>query len=118
MDYLSLMLKIGCYRLKKCRKKGKNYEKLLLGKRAVVRDWDKGTFGELHQEDFSIIRETELLTHDEHVDNINWLVREKDFFKSKLIHRNEFNSEGRCENTKKITTRFFLRGKKKHGERL
>ena len=66
------------------------------GREAVVRNWDKGTFGGLDQEDFSFIRETELLTHDEHVDNINWLVREKDFFKSKLIDKNEFNSEGRC----------------------
>ena len=70
------------------------------GREAVVRNWDKGTFGELDQEDFSFIRETELLTHDEHVDNINWLVREKDFFKSKFIDKNEFNSEGRCEDTK------------------
>ena len=75
---------------------------------AVVRNWNKGTFGELHQEDFSFIRETKLLTHDKHVDNINWLVREKDLLKSKLIYKNEFNSEGRCEDTKKIITHFFL----------
>ena len=75
---------------------------------AIVRNWDKGTFGGLHQEDFSFIRELELLTHDEHVDNMLWLVREKAFFKSKLIHKNELNSESSCEEKKKITTHFFL----------
>ena len=82
-------------------------------KEAVVRNWDKGTFGKLHQEDFSLIRETELLTHDKHVDNINWLVREKDLFKSKLIYKNEFISEGLWEDNWEIITRVFLKKQRK-----
>ena len=88
---------------------------------AVTRNWDKGTFGELHQVDFSFIREIELLIHDERVNNITGLVREKDFFKpfkSKLIHKNESNSEGRCGNTGKIITRVFLPRKEKAWKRI
>ena len=47
--------------------------------RAVADNWDKEIFKNLHHEDFLFIRETELLTRDEHVDNIDRLVKEKDF---------------------------------------
>ena len=79
--------------------------------KAVAMNWDKKIFRELHHEDFLFIRETELLTRDEHVDNIDRLVREKDFFrnfKSQLIHENEFISEARWQDGEEIVTRVFL----------
>ena len=79
--------------------------------RAVAMNWDKEAFRELHHEDFLFIRETELLTRDEHVDNIDRLVREKDLFNSfkpQLIHENQFISEGRWEDNGEIITRVFL----------
>ena len=33
-------------------------------------NWDKEKFRNLHHEDFLFIRETELLNHDDHVENI------------------------------------------------
>ena len=79
--------------------------------RAVAKNWDKEAFRKLHHEDFLFIRETELLTRDEHVNNIDRLVREKDFFKTfkpQLIHENEFISEARWEDNEQIITRIFL----------
>ena len=79
--------------------------------RAVADNWDKEIFRDLHHEDFLFIRETELLTRDEHVDNIDRLVKEKDFFntfKIQLVHENEFVSEARWEDNGEIVTRVFL----------
>mgnify|MGYP001161500270 CR=1 FL=1 len=79
--------------------------------KAVFQEWDRETFRDIHHDDFMFIRETELLTLDEHVENIDRLVREKDFFKTfrpQLIHENEFISEARWEDNEQIITRIFL----------
>ena len=41
--------------------------------------WDKEVFCDIHQKDFLFIRETELLTLDEHVEVIDHLVTTTDF---------------------------------------
>ena len=79
--------------------------------RAVADNWDKEIFKNLHHKDFLFIRETELLTRDEHVDNIDRLIKEKDFLKThkpQLIHENEFVSEARWEDNGELVTRVFL----------
>ena len=79
--------------------------------RKIMQNWDKEEFKKIHHPDYMFIRETELLTRDEHVDNIDRLVREKDFFntfKIQLVHENEFISEGRWEDNGEIVTRVFL----------
>ena len=84
--------------------------------RKLANNWNEEKFKELHHEDFLFIRETELLTRDEHCDNISRLVSETDFFKGfkpQLIHENEFISEARWEDNGEIITRVFLMKKGK-----
>ena len=38
--------------------------------KALRQNWDKEKFRNLHHEDFLFIRETELLNHDDHMENI------------------------------------------------
>ena len=66
--------------------------------KAVFQEWDKETFRDIHHEDFMFIRETELLTLDEHVENIDRLVREEDFGRNfnkiaNIVHENDYVSE-------------------------
>ena len=68
--------------------------------RAVFSDWDKEAFRDIHHEDFMFIRETELLTLEEQVDNIDRLVREEIFGEhflkiDEIIPENDFVSEAR-----------------------
>ena len=79
--------------------------------RALVDNWDREVFRDLHHEEFLFIRETELLTRDEHVENLDRLVREKDYLKKHnptLVHENEFVSEARWEDKGEIVTRVFM----------
>ena len=59
--------------------------------RALVDNWDREVFRDLQHEEFLFIRETELLTLDEHVENLDRLVREEDYLKKHnptLVHEN------------------------------
>ena len=44
--------------------------------KSVFTEWNKEVFRDIHHEDFMFIRETELLTLDEQVENIDKLVSE------------------------------------------
>ena len=52
--------------------------------KSVFTEWNKEVFRDIHHEDFMFIRETELLTLDEQVENIDKLVSEEDFGKKFL----------------------------------
>ncbi len=74
--------------------------------------WDKEKFRDLHHEDFIFIKETELLTRNEHVENIDRLIKEGEFnsfdHQSSLVHENEFVSETRWQDDKEIVTRVYM----------
>ncbi|MDA9990832.1 hypothetical protein N9E48_08505 [Paracoccaceae bacterium] len=75
--------------------------------------WDKEVFRDIHHEDFLFIRETELLTLDEHVEVIDHLVTTTDFAenqltKAVLIHENEYVSEVRWRDGEEIVTAVVL----------
>ena len=81
--------------------------------RNVFANWDKEVFRDIHHEDFLFIRETELLTLDDHVENIDRLVTTADFAKSQnsnavLIHENEYVSEIRWRDGAEIVTAVVL----------
>ncbi len=80
--------------------------------RAVFSNWSVKGFRNLHDEDFLFIRETELLTLDEHVENITHLVETSNFLddtKSQiLIHENEFVCEMRWFDKGEIVTNVIL----------
>ena len=81
--------------------------------RNVFANWDKEVFRDIHHEDFLFIRETELLTLDDHVENIDRLVTTTDFAKSQnsnavLIHENEYVSEIRWRDGAEIVTAIVL----------
>ena len=81
--------------------------------RAVFSNWDKYAFRDIHHADFMFIRETELLTLDEQVENIDRLVRENDFGKhflkiAELIHENDYVSEARWRDGAEIVTSVTL----------
>ena len=75
----------------------------------VFTEWNKEVFRDIHHEDFMFIRETELLTLDEHVENIDKLVSEEDFGKkflrmAELVHENDYLTEWRwCEGGETVT---------------
>ena len=80
---------------------------------SVFSNWDKETFRDIHHEDFMFIRETELLTLDEQVENIDRLIRENDFGKqfvkiANLIHQNDYVSEVRWQEGNEIITSVTL----------
>jgi len=81
--------------------------------RSVFSNWDKEVFRNIHHEDFLFIRETELLTLDDHVENIDRLVTTTDFAKVQnsnavLIHENEYVSEVRWRDGEDIVTAVVL----------
>jgi hypothetical protein len=81
--------------------------------RNVFANWDKEVFRNIHHEDFLFIRETELLTLDDHVENIDRLVTTTDFanFQNSsavLIHENEYVSEVRWRDGEDIVTAVIL----------
>ena len=80
---------------------------------SVFSNWDKETIRDIHHEDFMFIRETELLTLDEQVENIDRLIRENDFGKqfvkiANLIHENDYVSEVRWQEGNEIITSVTL----------
>ena len=80
--------------------------------RTVFSNWSVEGFRNLHDEDFLFIRETELLTLDEHVENIARLVETSSFLddtKSQiLIHENEFVCEMRWFDRGETVTNVIL----------
>ena len=75
--------------------------------------WDKEVFRDIQHEDFLFIRETELLTLDQHVKVIDHLVTTTDFAenqltKAVLIHENEYVSEVRWRDGEEIVTAVVL----------
>jgi len=79
--------------------------------RPIFKNWDKEAFRSQHHEDFLFIRETELLTLDEHIENIDHLMTTTDFgetFQPQLVHENQFVSEARWEDNGELVTRVFL----------
>ena len=81
--------------------------------KAVFQEWNKETFRDLHHEDFMFIRETELLTLDEHVKNIDRLVRKEDFGKNfnkiaQIVHENDYVSEYSWRDGNEIVTTVVL----------
>ena len=46
--------------------------------RALVDNWDREVFRDLHHQEFLNSKDTELLTSDEYVENLDRLVREQD----------------------------------------
>ena len=80
---------------------------------SVFSNWDKETFRDIHHEDFMFIRETELLTLDEQVENIDRLISENNFGKqfvkiANLIHENDYVSEVRWQEGNEIITSVTL----------
>lgn len=75
--------------------------------------WDKEAFRAIHHEDYMFIREAELLTLDEHVENMDSFVRNNDGFRltlarTSLIHENEYVTESRWEDDGEIVTNITL----------
>ena len=81
--------------------------------KSVFADWDKEIFKKIHHDDFLFIRETELLTLDEHVEVIDNAVMTSDFAEQQnrnmiLIHANEYVEEYRWRDNEDIVTVVFL----------
>ena len=82
----------------------------------VLENWDKNEFRKLFHEDFLFIRETELVTLDEHMDNLDEWMTQQDGAKTlttrrsnSLIHENRFVTEVRWEEKGEIVTNVFLK---------
>ena len=78
----------------------------------VFYNWDKDVFRSLHHEDFMFIRETELLTLDEHVPTIHELASKGKMdwhTKAKLAHEDEFFMAARWEQEGDIITNVHLK---------
>ena len=80
--------------------------------KAVFANWDKEVFRDIHHEDFLFIRETELLTLDDHVENLDKLAQTKNFLKNtrngQLIHENEYVFENRWKEKNEMVTVVIL----------
>ena len=81
--------------------------------RQVFKNWDLEAFRDLHHEDFFFIRETELLTLDEHVENIGRLVETTNILEKvlqqTLIHENEHITEIRWQEGNEVVTNVMLK---------
>ena len=79
----------------------------------VFTNWDIEAFKNLFHEDFFLLRETQLLTLDEHIENIAKLVETTDWLKTAkrqvLIHENEYVYETRWEDGEDIVTNVILK---------
>ena len=80
--------------------------------KAVFANWDKEVFRDIHHEDFLFIRETELLTLDAHVENLDKLAQTTNFLKNtrnvQLIHENEYVFENRWKEKNEMFTVVIL----------
>ena len=80
--------------------------------KAVFANWDKEVFRDIHHEDFLFIRETELLTLDAHVENLDKLAQTTNFLKNtrngQLIHENEYVFENRWKEKNEMVTVVIL----------
>ena len=87
--------------------------------KAVFANWDKEVFRDIHHEDFMFIRETELLTLDDHVENLDKLALTTNFLKNtqngQLIHENEYVFENRWKEKTKWLPWLFSSRKVKLG---
>jgi len=87
----------------------------------ILANWDKNEFRKLFHNDFLFIREAELVTLDDHMDNLDeWMTssnassedRKKmmaERRRNSLIHENRFVTEIRWEEDGKIVTNVFLK---------
>ena len=80
--------------------------------KAVFASWDTEVFRDIHHEDFMFIRETELLTLDDHVENLDKLALTTNFLKNtqngQLIHENEYVLENRWKEKNEMVTVVIL----------
>ena len=81
--------------------------------RSVFSNWDKEVFRNIHHEDFLFIRETEVLTIGDQVENIGRVVTTTNFAENQnkqavLIHENEYVSEVRWRDGEEIVTAVLL----------
>ena len=80
--------------------------------KAVFANWDKEVFRDIHHEDFMFIRETELLTLDDHVENLDKLALTTNFLKNtqngQLIYENEYVFENRWKEKNEMVTVVIL----------
>ena len=78
----------------------------------VFANWEIEVFKNLFHEDF-LLRETQLQTLDEHIENIAKLVETTDWLETAkrqvLIHENEYVYETRCEDGEDIVTHVILK---------
>ena len=82
----------------------------------IIQDWDKNEFRKLFHEDFMFIREFEMVTLEDHINNIDVFMTEQDRTKmmaerrrTSLIHENRFVTEVRWEEGGEIVTNVFLK---------
>ena len=82
----------------------------------IMQNWDKNEFRKLFHEDFMFIREFEMVTLEDHINNIDIFMTEQDRTKmmaerrrNSLIHENRFVTEVRWEEGSEIVTNVFLK---------
>ena len=82
----------------------------------IMQNWDKNEFRKLFHEDFMFIREFEMVTLEDHINNIDVFMTEQDRTKmmaerrrTSLIHENRFVTEVRWEEGGEIVTNVFLK---------
>ena len=82
----------------------------------IMQNWDKNEFRKLFHEDFMFIREFEMVTLEDHINNINIFMTEQDRTKmmaerrrNSLIHESRFVTEVRWEEGGEIVTNVFLK---------
>ena len=82
----------------------------------VIADWNKEEFRKLFHEDFLFIRETELVTLDDHINNFDKFMSKPENAKelierrrNALVHENDFVTEVRFEEKGEIVTNVFLK---------
>ena len=82
----------------------------------VIADWNKEEFRKLFHEDFLFIRETELVTLDDHMNNLDEFMSKPENAKTmtedrinSLVHENRFVTEIRWEEKGEIVTNVFLK---------
>ena len=82
----------------------------------IMQNWDKNEFRKLFHEDFMFIREFEMVTLEDHINNIDIFMTEQDRTKmmaerrrNSLIHENRFVTEVRWEEGGELVTNVFLK---------